>query len=73
MYWVTWSICRGTDTQKLAKSKAIKFAVPPMPRIMILEPLDESTMKENEKSTIKNNYDEISVVRQQLELNVRSV
>ena len=36
------------------------FPLPPMPRTMILQPLDESSLSENEQSLIKQNYNELS-------------
>lgn len=60
--WAIWLTCRDTDTEKHAKSRVIRFnfPLPPKPRTMILEPLDDSTLKENEKSLIKKNYETIS-------------
>ena len=38
------------------------FPLPPMPRTMILEPLSEDTFDENEKDLMKNNYEKINTL-----------
>jgi len=36
------------------------FPLPPMPRTMILEPLGENTLNENEKGVVKKNYEKMN-------------
>ena len=38
------------------------FPLPPMPRTMILEPLSEDAFDENEKDLMKNNYEKINIL-----------
>jgi len=63
--WVIWLIYRDTNTQKRAKKQGnkicrFKFPLPPIPKTMILEPLSDNTLNENEKGLVKKNYEKIN-------------
>ena len=63
MKWENWWIYKHTDMQKPEKGGhkicTFNFALPPVPRSMILEPFKEIHFKEDELNKMKKHYDQM--------------